>query len=194
MISCTQEHVVKKVELLARVYDHTTGKMVKGFNMLTLGWSDGFSFIPLDFTMLSSATDSNRLVDVDSTVDKRTHGYKRRVEAVRLKPKCVSDMIDRVLNLGLTADYVLMNSWFTNEPMLKAMKLKGLDVIGMLKDMKQKYSFNGNLYTLKELRLKLKPSNFNDLIGSLNVTAKTGIPVKLVFVKIETSVKNGLLY
>jgi hypothetical protein len=182
----------KKVELLARVYDHTTGKMVKGFSMLTLGWSDGFSFIPLDFSMLSSATDSNRLVDVDSKVDKRTHGYKRRVEAVKSKPKCVSDMIDRVLNLGLTADYVLMDSWFTNEPMLNAMKLKGLNVIGMLKDMKQKYSFNGNLYTLKELRLKLKPSSFNDLIGSVKVTTKIGIPVKLVFVKNRNKRKEWL--
>lgn len=45
----------KKVELLARVHDHVTHKFVKGFSMLTLGWSDGFSFVPVDFTLLSSA-------------------------------------------------------------------------------------------------------------------------------------------
>lgn len=42
------------VELLARVYDHNDHKYVKGFKMLTLGWSDGSSFVPLDFTLLSS--------------------------------------------------------------------------------------------------------------------------------------------
>jgi len=31
----------KKVELLAKVYDHVEHKYTKGFRMLTLGWSDG---------------------------------------------------------------------------------------------------------------------------------------------------------
>lgn len=45
----------KKVELLARVYDHVEHKYQKGFTLLTLGWSDGYSFIPAGFNMLSSA-------------------------------------------------------------------------------------------------------------------------------------------
>ena len=32
----------KKVELLSRVFDHTGKKYLKGFRMLTLGWSDGY--------------------------------------------------------------------------------------------------------------------------------------------------------
>ena len=35
----------KKAELLARVYDHVEHKFQKGFTLLTLGWSDGYSFI-----------------------------------------------------------------------------------------------------------------------------------------------------
>ena len=45
----------KAVELLARVYDHVTHKYQKGFTMLTLGWSDGYSFVPVGFNMLSSS-------------------------------------------------------------------------------------------------------------------------------------------
>ena len=45
----------KKVELLARVYDHVEHKFQKGFTLLTLGWSDGYSFIPTGFNLLSSA-------------------------------------------------------------------------------------------------------------------------------------------
>ena len=48
------------VELLARVYDHVEHKCQKGFTLLTLGWSDGYSFIPTGFDMLSSASKSNR--------------------------------------------------------------------------------------------------------------------------------------
>ena len=45
----------KKVELLSRVFDHTHKKYIKGFRMLTLGWSDGNSFLGIDFILLSSA-------------------------------------------------------------------------------------------------------------------------------------------
>lgn len=46
----------KKVELLARVYDHVSGTYVKGFRMLTLGWSDGNTFLPLSHCLLSSSS------------------------------------------------------------------------------------------------------------------------------------------
>ncbi len=42
------------VELLARVYDYCTKRYLKGFRLLTLGRSDGFSFVPLDFALLVS--------------------------------------------------------------------------------------------------------------------------------------------
>src|SRR5699024_5269302 len=46
----------KHVELLARCFDHASQKMrfYKGFRMLTLGWSDGATFLPVDFSLLSS--------------------------------------------------------------------------------------------------------------------------------------------
>lgn len=67
----------QSVELLAKVYDHVFHRYQKGFTMLTLGWSDGYSFLPVDFAMLSSSTESNCLVKASSTIDKRTNGYKR---------------------------------------------------------------------------------------------------------------------
>ena len=45
----------KKADLLARTYDHVTGKYCKGFTILALGWTDGLSFIPVLFNLLSSA-------------------------------------------------------------------------------------------------------------------------------------------
>jgi len=37
------------------VCDHVSHRFVKGFTMLTLGWSDGYSFVPVAFNLLSSA-------------------------------------------------------------------------------------------------------------------------------------------
>ncbi|QZT33894.1 transposase [Caldalkalibacillus thermarum TA2.A1] len=61
----------KAVELLAKVHDHTTGKFVRGFRLLTLGWSDGNTFVPLCFSLLSSHDPKNRLVEMFEGLDKR---------------------------------------------------------------------------------------------------------------------------
>lgn len=37
----------KKVEFLSRCYDHTANAYYKGLTLLTLGWSDGQTFLPL---------------------------------------------------------------------------------------------------------------------------------------------------
>lgn len=44
----------KHVELASIVYDHTDGKNKRGFRLLTLGFSDGVSFIPFTFRLLAS--------------------------------------------------------------------------------------------------------------------------------------------
>jgi len=173
----------KKAELLARIHDHTFGRFVKGYNMLTLGWSDGYSFIPIDFTMLSSAKSQNRYCGIKSDIDKRTHGYKRRKEALLKKTDALVQMIDNALKAGFSADYVLMDSWFTHSPVLNALKEKGMDVIGMVKPLKQKYLYQNQYLSLKELYSILPKRTKSEIISSVNVSTSDGLPVKLVFVK-----------
>ena len=67
----------KKVELLSRVHDHNTNRYHRGFRMLTLGWSDGNSFIPILFSMLSSAKKENRFAEMRTDLDKRTNGSSK---------------------------------------------------------------------------------------------------------------------
>ena len=173
----------KKAELLARVHDHSRNIFIKGYTMLTLGWSDGYSFIPVDFAMLSSPNESNRYNGMDESIDKRTNGFKRRVEAVMQKPDVVLQLIKNALNIGITADYVLMDSWFTNEPMLKELRNIGLHIVGMVKKGNQRYQYNGQLLKLDELRKCLRSDSKGDIIGSLCCKTRDGLPVKMVFVR-----------
>tara|TARA_Y100001933_G_C18943793_1_gene540727 strand:- start:2 stop:1360 length:1359 start_codon:yes stop_codon:yes gene_type:complete len=172
----------KKVELLAKVFDHTSSKYQKGFTMLTLGWSDGYSFVPTDFAMLSSSKSSNRLNEVDPEIDKRTNGFKRRKEAMSKKTNVAVDLIKNTLTAGICADYVLMDTWFTHEPLIQAILEQGLHVIGMVKQLKQKYRYNDKYYTMKELKRFVPKRSNSNILGSLIVHTKNGIPVKLVYV------------
>jgi len=175
----------KSVELLAFVFDHVTGKSVRGFNLLTLGWTDGFSFIPVAFNMLSSAKREKRFKETGPRIDRRTNGYKARVSATMHKPDAAIAMIREALAAGVPAQYILMDTWFTNEPFIKRILDCGLDVIGMLKNNRQMYHFNGGLYNLGSLAAYFARMNTaGDILGSVVVkTKREHIPVKLVFVR-----------
>ena len=174
----------KKVELLSYVFNHVIGKTVKGFNMLTVGWTDGFSFIPVGFNMMASAKAEKRVVEANSSIDKRSNGSKSRQNAVISKPEAAIKLIQNALNAGVKASYVLMDTWFTNEPFIDKVLALGLDVIGMLKDNKQFYFYKDYKCNLKQLGKLVSFSKPGNILYSICVeTGKQRIPVKLVFVR-----------
>lgn len=173
----------KKAELLARIYDHASGRFVKGYSMLTFGWSDGYSFLPIDFTMLSSAKESNRYFDMNEGLDKRTNGYKRRQEALLSKPDALVKMLKSALNMGFSADYILMDSWFTQAPLLRRLMEQEMHVIGMVKELKQRYLYNGQKLSLKELYQSIPKDRKAAIQGSVIVQTTCKLPLKVVFVQ-----------
>ncbi|NOU63233.1 hypothetical protein GC096_04120 [Paenibacillus sp. LMG 31461] len=83
-------------------------------------------------------------------LSKCSHGYKHRFEALSRKSDALVDLLQRALSTGFTADYVLMDSWFTQVPFLRQLNI-GLPVIGMVKELKLCCGLNGKLMTLKKL-------------------------------------------
>ena len=65
--------------------------------------------------------------------------------------------------------------------------------IGMVKQLKQRYSYRGKSYTLSELRKFVRFESGKNIFGSVVVTTKTGIPVKIVIVR-NRNKKNECLY
>lgn len=172
----------KAVELLARCFDHAKNRYCKGFRMLTLGWSDGQTFIPLDFALLSSP--KSQINGMSDSVDKRSSGYKRRLEALKSAPELIPEMIKRALSQGVTASYVLMDSWFTFAPLIQAITKQGLDVIGMVKAANQRYRVGQRSLSLKELYQVAAPVAGNKkILRSVRAQMAPNIPVIIVFVR-----------
>ena len=86
----------KAVELLSRVKDHIGNKYVCGFRMLTLGWSDGNTFLPLAFTLLGSANEKKWMKGINPNIDKRTNGYKLRREGTKKSTQALLNLLDQV--------------------------------------------------------------------------------------------------
>ena len=174
----------KAVELLAWIFDHNSRTSLKGFKLLTLGWSDGASFLPLDFVMCSSAKAAKRLQYIRKVLDKRTCGYKRRLEAITKSTDHLEDMVKRALTLGIKADYILMDSWFC-WPKILAKLGEHLPVISMAKDMpKVFYSHQGQWVRLSALYKRIRKRRGKArILASVVVETVQKQKVKIVFVR-----------
>ncbi|GBE13567.1 transposase DDE domain protein [bacterium BMS3Bbin14] len=178
------------VELLARIFDHNSGNYLNGFKLLQLGWSDGVSFVPLDFVLRSSANKKSRIQEAIKKLDKRTCGYKRRKEAMTKSTELPEDMIKRVLARGVRADYLLMDSWFCFAGLIAKLG-KSVPVICMAKDLNSIFYQHKNVHVrLGELykRLRKKPGRAK-ILASVVVDMKGGTRVKVVFVRHRNSRK-----
>ncbi len=174
----------KLVELLSRIYDHSTGRFLKGFRMLTVCWSDGVSCLPLDFLLLSSADAKKRLCDNQKVLDKRCCAHQRRKEAIVKATSHLEAMVKRILSTGIRAQYLLMDSWFTMPAIVTALA-EHIDVIGMVKkSAKIYYRYHGHSMHLMAIYGKLKKRRGRArILASTLVKLKDGRAAKLVFVR-----------
>ena len=186
----------KKVELLAKVYDHAKHAYKFGFRMLTLGWSDGNTFLPVNSILLSSENKKNR-VNEAKTVDKRTVGYKRRALSMQKGTIAMLELLKAAKNSSIPAKYVLFDSWFSFPSTLHAVKEIGYDVIGMVKKTpKMFFRYNGEDMSLISIynRNKKRRGRSRYLLSVTVDVVKDGsvIPAKVVYVRNRNKRKEYL--
>ena len=68
-----------------------------------------------------------------------------------------------------------------------------IGAIGMVKQLKQRYTYRGRQYTLPELKKFVGFSGAGNIFGSLVVTTRAGIPFKIIFVR-NRNRKSECLY
>ncbi len=103
----------KKVELLAKVYDHAKHKYRFGFRMLTLGWSDGSTFLPVNSILLSTENKKNRINEA-AEVDKRTVGYRRRKLSMEKGTHAMLTLLETAKNRNKRKEYLCLISTDVN--------------------------------------------------------------------------------
>jgi len=187
-----------KVELLSHVYDHCRGVFTRGFRLLTLGWSDGNTFIPVDTQPLTSESEKKRLQQPKS-VDKRTCGYKQRLMAQTKAPLVMLDMLRSAVTAGIQAKYVLCDSWFSAPVTILKIVAEKLHVITMVKKTsKIHYRYEGEKLSVKEIYNKNRKRRGRSrylLSVEAEILSKDGIvlPVRLVYVRKRGKKKEYLV-
>ncbi|MDT9757322.1 transposase [Heyndrickxia coagulans] len=174
----------KHVELAAFQFDHAKHKYTRGFRFLQLGWSDGNTFLPVNFSLLSG---KNQVCSPKS-IDGRTLSGKRKIQAQRKATNVVLELLSSALSQGVNASYVLFDSWFSSPKMFHQLREMGLHGVAMVKRSKKVYyQFNGGLMDVKTIfnTQKKRRGRSRYLLSVLveAVDGETSVPVKLVYIR-----------
>ena len=188
----------KTIEGISRVSNHVKGGYTFGFKLLLLGFFDGKMLIPADFSLHRESRKNNfglkqkeQKKQFKSKNLKGSPGEMRKNELDEKKTDMIVKMIKRAAK-RLKASYVLMDSWFTCEEVIKSIrKIKrgSLHVVGMCKMDKRKFNIDGKelnsatIVKMHEVRSKIKCSKkYKSQYIVVNAIYK-GTPVKLFYVK-----------
>ena len=187
----------KKTELGSRVFDHTSMRYTKGYRMMTLGWTDGNTFLPVNGCLLASSKASN-LIGPQEHFDGRSLAAQRRKLAQMKGTDAMIELIKTAQNAGHTADYVLFDSWFSNPAQLIAIKGLGLDSIAMIKKSSRiRYEYDGQQLSIKKIfGICKKRRGRSKYLLSVNVMVGKDqkIPAKIVCVRNKKNKKDWIAF
>jgi len=154
----------KRIEKIGKVWDHVLQKSLIGFKMLVLGFWDGTSFNPLDFSFHSEKgknkdkpnglTKKERKVRYKKKRDKSDPGYQRIQEVSKKKTVTAMAMIKRAIKNGFVPNYVLMDKWFISEEFIQVIRKlkKGIvHLIAACKMDNRKYYYQGSQLNAKQI-------------------------------------------
>jgi len=154
----------KCLEKIGRVWDHVTNSYVLGFKLLVMMYWDGKSAIPLDFSLHREKGKKEERPYGMSKKELRSQFSKKRVKdsySAKRVDDLDSDKIKMVLRMFYSAiyrdikvDYVLVDSWFTCDALIQAIrgiKEQTVHLIGMYKFAKTRFEFQGKMMTHAEI-------------------------------------------
>ena len=187
----------KKTELGSRVFDHTSMRYTKGYRLMTLGWTDGNTFLPVNGCLLASSKASN-LIGPQEHFDGRSLAAQRRKLAQMKGTDAMLELIKTAQNAGYTADYVLFDSWFSNPAQLIAIKGLGLDSIAMIKKSSRiRYEYDGQQLSINKIfGICKKRRGRSKYLLSVNVMVGKDqkIPAKIVCVRNKKNKKDWIAF
>ena len=148
-------------------------------------------------TLLSAAEDKNLLCE-GNACDGRSPAGRRRLQTRRKATDVMVELIHSARCAGITARYVLFDSWFSAPKTMIALKnQEHPDTIAMVKKSRTKYLYNGEKLNVKEIyNRNKKRRGCSRYLLSVSVTVEKegeSIPAKFVYVRNKSKRKDWLV-
>lgn len=139
------------------IYSNKEHRCVSGVNIVSLAYSDEHSTFQLDFSLRLNESRRYGIEEFTRLLHHKSNGYKRRIEGLDGKNTIAIDMVKRSLQMGIDADYILVDSWYAKPQFFQDAKLLGIDTIARLPNNPRIWNFQGKYKTINAIYDELKP-------------------------------------
>jgi hypothetical protein len=138
------------------VWSNKEHRSINAINIVSLNYADSHSTFQLDFSI--KMNDSKRL-DISEFTTKLHHcsnAYKRKSETIKGKNTLAIEMLERALDNGVEADYLLVDSWYAKPNFIKQADELGMPVIARVPNNELIWNFKGKHKTINSIYNNLK--------------------------------------
>jgi len=176
----SQARAGRKVQGTSCYFDHTEGRTRKGHQVLQLGLAGEKGFLPVEAQLVVGEKAAVDKPPDKPFKDQRSSAARdlRRAQE-QSKHQLFRDMLQRALQAGLTAWYVLADAWFGCKENIACCLENDLIAIFQMKRGKLAYEYQGRSSTAKELYLKvqrqMRPKNGQARYKTASLTVRINL-------------------
>ena len=138
------------------IWSNKEHRTINALNIVSLNYADSHSTFQLDFTIKMNDSKRKSISEFTTKLHHRSNAYHRKNEIIKGKNILAIEMLERALNQGVEADYLLVDSWYAKPNFIKQANDLGMPIIARLPNNKLIWNFKGKHKTLNAIYSSLK--------------------------------------
>jgi SRSO17 transposase len=138
------------------IWSNKEHRSINALNIVSLNYADSHSTLQLDFSIKMNDSRRKEPSEFTTKLHHRSNAYQRKNEITKGKNTLAIEMLERALNNGVEADYLLVDSWYAKPNFIKQSNDLGMPVIARLPNNKLIWNFKGKHKTLNSIYNSLK--------------------------------------
>ncbi len=151
------------------VWSNKEHRTINALNIVSLNYADSHSTFQLDFCIKTNNSSRKDISEFTTKLHHRSNAYRRKSEITKGKNTLAIEMLERALDSGVDADYLLVDSWYRGHFLtlfrayakpnfIHQSNELGMPVIARLPNNKLIWNFKGKYKTINAIYASLKNS------------------------------------
>jgi len=140
------------------IWSNKEHRSINALNIVSLNYADSHSTFQLDFSIKMNNSQRKTISEFTTPLHHRSNAYQRKSKITKGKNILAIEMLERALDSGVDADYLLVDSWYAKPNFIRQANKLGIDVIARLPNNKLIWNFKGKYKTMNAIYESLKNS------------------------------------
>ena len=142
------------------IWSNKEHRSINALNIVSLNYADSHSTFQLDFSIKMNDSYRKNISEFTTKLHHRSNAYQRKNEITKGKNILAVEMLQRALDSGVEADYLLVDSWYAKPNFIHQAHELGVPVIARLPNNKLIWNFKGKHKTMNAIYESLKNSRY----------------------------------